>query len=313
MIRSHALALFLVTPFVGSCAVDVTDMVVAVYSALPFSVDGQLRGVCIDVTSRGLPMQRVFVAASPGVPPRRLFEFKIVPRDDDLSQPVTVTTVARSRAGCSLGVELTRRTRILRFIPGERVRETMTLGDGDPTVVSPDGGVDVSIRQEAGTCACPTGQTCCANTCSNTQYDPRNCGGCGIVCQPTTFCVNGTCSCPTGQFICDGVRCTDPRSDPDWCGSASCGGRCPEVVNGRRLCEAGRCVYTCNTNFEPIGGMCVRCGMANDPVCDSTVPCVPGTFDCGGFCRSISNDRNHCGACNNRCPTGQNCVNSGCR
>jgi hypothetical protein len=46
---------------------------------------------------------------------------------------------------------------------------------------------------------CPTGTTTCGTACTNTQYDPANCGACagsgGSVCSGATpYCVNGACS-----------------------------------------------------------------------------------------------------------------------
>lgn len=296
---------------VGGCATEATDIIVGVYSSLPFNADATVRGVCIDVESRGLPVQRVVASVPAGVPPRRLFDFRIIPRDDDLSQPVTVTVVARTRPGCSAGLEVARTSRAVRFIPGERVRETFVLG-GDPPPPT-DAGPDVARPDVPVTPGCPAGQALCAGACTNTRIDPRNCGGCGMVCRDTMYCVNGACVCPAGQAVCDGMRCTDPRFDPDWCGPGTCGGRCPAVTNGTRLCQSGRCVYTCNDGFEPLGGMCVRCGFAGDPPCDRPMPCNVGLTACEGLCRDLQVDRAHCGTCALACPAGRNCVAGVCR
>jgi hypothetical protein len=301
----------------SACASNETDIMVGVYSALPFSSDALIRGVCVEVESRGLQLQRVVVPVVAGVPPRSLFDFRIIPRDEDLSQPINVTVVGRTRPGCSMGLEVARRSRQVRFIPAERVRETFVLGGSpDPTPdASVDGSVDVPIVRpdtpDPG--GCPAGLSNCGGTCTNTRYDPRNCGGCGMVCGDTTFCVNGACSCPAGQQICDGRRCTDPRSDPDWCGPGTCGGACQMVVNGNRGCQAGRCVYTCNPGFEPVGGRCVHCGLMGELPCDTPMPCASGLMPCGDGCRNLATDRNHCGACNAQCAPVQNCAGGTCR
>jgi hypothetical protein len=91
-----------------ACAADETDVYLSVYSALSFDSESTLRGVCIEVQSRGLAPQRVVAPVSPGIPPRKILEFRIVPRDEDLSQPITVTVVARTRTSCSQGLELAR-------------------------------------------------------------------------------------------------------------------------------------------------------------------------------------------------------------
>ena len=38
---------------------------------------------------------------------------------------------------------------------------------------------------------CPAGLTLCGGVCTNTLFDPNNCGGCGIVCPVT--CSGGVC------------------------------------------------------------------------------------------------------------------------
>ena len=272
----------------SACATEDTDITVGVYSALPFNVDGAMRAVCIDVASRGLPTQRVLAQVQGGVPPRRLFDFRVTPRDEDLSQPVTVTVVARTRAGCTMGVEVARATRVIRFIPNERTRETLVLGEGTttPPPPPPDAGVDAPPGVDVPvTGPCPAGLLLCGGACTNTRYDPRHCGACGVTCSSSMFCMNGGCVCPTGQYLCDGMRCTDPRFDPDWCGMTTCGARCPAVTNGTRLCNVGRCVYTCNADYEPLGGACVHCGLMGEPMCDRPMPCAGGLMVCDGYCR----------------------------
>src|SRR5262249_48035808 len=62
---------------------------------------------------------------------------------------------------------------------------------------------------------CPAGQSNCNSTCIHTNADVRNCGGCGITCQPGQVCTVGRCqttSCPAGQSICNG---TCIRTDAD--------------------------------------------------------------------------------------------------
>lgn len=310
--RTLRAALLVTSALVASCAGEGSEIVIGVYSALPFMSDAQIRGVCIEVESRGLPSQRFVAPVAAGVPPRRLFEFRVVPRDEDLSQPVTVTVTGRTRAGCSLGVEVARRARAMRFIPNEQVIESLVLGGADPPVA--DAGVDAPpVVDVPPSGACPAGLTSCAGMCTNTQYDPRHCGGCNVVCPATTFCVAGGCSCPAGQSLCDGTRCTDPRSDPDWCGPGTCGAPCGTVVNGTRGCQNGRCVYTCNDNFLPLGGRCVHCGLVNEPPCDGPSPCVAGLTSCGDACRNLLADRAHCGTCPAACAASQNCVNGVCR
>lgn len=277
-----ALALGLV-----ACGGTETDITVGIYSTLPFPSDSAIRGVCIDVTSRGLPTQRVFAQVQSGVPPRHILDFRITPRDQDLSPPITVTVVARTRGGCSMGVEVARVSRVVRFIPGEQTRESFVLGGAEAPTPA-DAGVDVpAVSPDVPTApGCPQGQLLCAGACTNPRFDPRNCGACGVMCSASMYCANGGCVCPANQYLCDGTRCTDPRYDPDWCGPSTCGGRCPAIPNGTRLCNFGRCVYTCNDGYEPSGGTCVHCGLAGEIACDRPMPCGPGLVVCSGYCRT---------------------------
>ncbi len=303
----------LLAAMLSACATEETDIMVGVYSALPYNNDAQIRGVCLEVASRGLTAQRVFVPVSAGVPPRMLFEFRIVPRDEDLSQPIRVTTIGRTRTGCSAGVEVARRAREVHFIPGQRVRETFVLG-GELDPVN-DAGVDVPVApvDVITPSGCPAGLVNCGGMCTNPRYDPRNCGGCGMVCPTTTFCVNGACSCPPNQLLCGESRCTDPRTDPDWCGPGTCGRPCQAPPNGSRGCQDGRCVYTCNDGYVPVAGECRHCGLTNEPSCDSPTPCAAGLTLCDDTCRNVLIDRNHCGACNAQCAPVQNCFAATCR
>jgi len=45
----------------------------------------------------------------------------------------------------------------------------------------------------AGSCACPVGQTLCAGTCRALQTDANNCGACGVVCGAGRSCQAGVC------------------------------------------------------------------------------------------------------------------------
>src|SRR5262245_36347784 len=65
---------------------------------------------------------------------------------------------------------------------------------------APAGYPDVCARR-----CCATAQpTCCGGTtCVSTASDANNCGTCGHVCPPDTFCGVGLCSC--GKFS----RCPD--------------------------------------------------------------------------------------------------------
>jgi hypothetical protein len=116
-------------------------------------------------------------------------------------------------------------------------------------------------------------------TCSNHLTDPRNCGGCGIVCTaPTTTCSTGNCICPgTGNIYCNGV-CVPSATSQNNCGK--CGNVCPAGVS---------CVNS---------------------LCDCTVGTTPSL--CDGVCVDESNDPNNCGGCGIKCAPGVICSAGGC-
>jgi hypothetical protein len=145
---------------------------------------------------------------------------------------------------------------------------------------------------------CPTnisGVTCCSGTtssgttfnyCTNTNYDPRNCGSCGNVCTPPS----GT----TDRMGCCNGTCTDLSTDASNCGG--CGRTCTEGTTP--ACCSGRCKDLA-TNLRNCGA----CGT----VCTGTTPAC-----CSGVCKDLSNDNNNCGACGNVCASGTTCTNGSC-
>ncbi len=141
---------------------------------------------------------------------------------------------------------------------------------------------------------CAAGQTLCGTMCLNLASDDFNCGACNN-------------RCPTGQR-CMASRCT-PTSSGCTGGTTDCSGYCANTTNDPFHCGA------CN-NRCPTGQVCAgsRCTAMSDggPPDTGSVTCPAGTTNCGGYCANTSNDPFHCGACNNRCPTGQVCANSRC-
>jgi hypothetical protein len=145
-----------------------------------------------------------------------------------------------------------------------------------------------SYTCSAGKCACLPGLTECSNaqgsgatSCTDTNTDPYNCGGCasaaGKQCTGAQVCLNGACvaaatTCPTGDIKCDpqhpfggatATGCIDPNNDVNNCGTnnpASPNFFCGNTCNNGQVCVAGRCQYT----FPAVG-----CTSSPCPTCDN--------------------------------------------
>lgn len=139
---------------------------------------------------------------------------------------------------------------------------------------------------------------CASNGCEvgNLLKDPKNCGGCGVVCKAGEDCVdegNGPeCAVPCsryGRSKC-GTGCIDLQNDVAQCGS--CGNVCDVPgPNATRTCSKGICVYGCAEGFADCNG---------DPSdgCETDVRAHPA----------------NCGACGVQCDlaAGQPCVAGQC-
>ena len=143
--------------------------------------------------------------------------------------------------------------------------------DGRPPI-----GGDTSIGGDGG--MCPPGQENCSGVCTDTRYDPANCGGCGMDCGGD-LCNMGTCAggCGVGTVECGG-RCVDTQVDPTNCGD--CGIACA----AGEVCGAGACATSCPT----------------------------GTTDCSGSCVDTAANISHCGGCGMACPAGEACFDGSC-
>jgi hypothetical protein len=98
---------------------------------------------------------------------------------------------------------------------------------------SAEGG-DSGASAEAG---CPGTLLSCPAGCVDPQTDPKNCGGCGQLCNALQSCVGGSCVEPcngAGQATCAGT-CVDEETDPGNCGS------CGHACNDGEVCSGGAC------------------------------------------------------------------------
>lgn len=127
------------------------------------------------------------------------------------------------------------------------------------------GGPDLGGIDGGGSCV--GGETRCGASCTDTQTDPTNCGGCGRSCVVTNAspaCMAGSCgvgTCDAGFLDCDanpvnGCESPDECSDGAAC-STSCGS------TGTTGC-ADRCAPTCEAPAEACNGVDDDC----DGSCD---------------------------------------------
>jgi hypothetical protein len=136
--------------------------------------------------------------------------------------------------------------------------------------------------------------------CADLRYDRYNCGSCGIVCSPSSYCSDGQCQegtppgCQPPMMTCSSPEgasyCIDPRYDRNNCGG--CGIVCPpEGYCGEGQCQLGPPPPppTCQQPFTPctIGGM--------------------------SYCADHLTDRNNCGACGLVCPPNSYCGAGQCQ
>ncbi len=140
-------------------------------------------------------------------------------------------------------------------------QQICTESDGTPGVVQDDAGS--TMVKPCQVIACGTGfcvgkaAACCGGTtCTSTDTDSNNCGGCGIHCTAPSTCSGGSCNCGgsacTGSQTCCTNSCRDLTSDRLNCGS--CGAPC---ANGF-TCSFSACTAGCY-----IGGVTYAAGTPN--------------------------------------------------
>lgn len=141
---------------------------------------------------------------------------------------------------------------------------------------------------------CPSGQTLCGSSCTNTATDPDHCGSCTNKCvdgeHGTRACAAGKCTllC-TGSFqSCDGTSCgTDTSSDLKNCGA--CGKACSGTATADPTCVASTCGTSCKADHPSLGGACATFG---------------GVYETHAGCGSGCNNGNAYASSACACPTG---------
>jgi hypothetical protein len=167
---------------------------------------------------------------------------------------------------------------------------------------------------QSGECTCGTSKTLCGSTCTDTQADGNNCGGCagqgGQVCGDGSSCSAGVCVCPGGGAYC-GSACTNTQTDDNNCGGCghACGGG-TSCSGGACACPSGRtsCADGCtDTMTDPNNcGVCgVRCGAPTTTCSGGKCVCPSGMTRCPNagepFCTDTQTDAENCGGCTNDC------------
>ena len=186
----------------------------------------------------------------------------------------------------------------------------------------------------------------CAGQCVDLLSSSTHCGDCFNVCEPEQRCRQGVCGCAATDILCNGSTacaktdvncaangaCFDPLTSNDHCGD--CATQCAQY----QQCVQGQCVLNCaQNNLTQCGGTCIdtqndpannaangnvalncgACGQAcpSDKFMCSQGSCVcknPLGTRCGDKCVDLQTNPAFCGACNNPCATGYDCVNGVC-
>jgi len=130
--------------------------------------------------------------------------------------------------------------------------------------------------------SCPLGLVCCGDQCVKLANDPRNCGGCGMVCSgPTSLC-DGECKVPAceqdaaacgGNLCCGSECCGDGQFCCQWDigppGPPQCytpldgGTACPLGCYGGVVCSSDR---NLKRNVEPIDPRAVLDALMRLPI-----------------------------------------------
>jgi hypothetical protein len=171
-------------------------------------------------------------------------------------------------------------------------------GQGSLVTTTTAGSAQSGQSGTSGTTQCAAGQMSCRGSCVNTQTDHDNCGGCNNVCNSGLICQNSQCAPAGGSAATGGnTQCI--------AGQASCSGDCVNMTSDHDNC--GACGNACSS-----GEFCVKGSCATVSVGGYTDLCASGYTSCSGTCVNTQNDKNNCGACGNKCGSGEFCVKGSC-
>ncbi len=198
---------------------------------------------------------------------------------------------------------------------GATTSSTTTGGGGDTSTTSTTTGEGGSVNP------CP-GATLCGAACTNTTFDPQNCGACDKACAEGEVCSAGQCGvqCLGGSTKC-GEKCVVVADDPQNCGA------CGKACGPSDVCSASQCNEQCLGGTSNCTGKCVdtqidpaNCGMCGkacvgEEVCSGgqcAIACIGGSTKCGTSCVDTGNDPKNCGQCGTLCGAGQVCSGGQC-
>jgi hypothetical protein len=136
------------------------------------------------------------------------------------------------------------------------------------------------------------------------DYDPMNCGGCGMPCKFANAIAGCGPSPAPGTSGCYIQACAFGFDDCNGMPGDGC-----ETSTLSDVKNCGGCGMLCGALPNAMVG-CVNavCGL---------IGCKQGWFDCDGLAKNgcetaVKNDRNNCGKCGAACGQGQVCINGGC-
>jgi len=205
-------------------------------------------------------------------------------------------------------------------------------GSGDPSVdtvkkpTTASAGATMSTGGggSGGGDLCP-GATLCGEVCTNTKFDPGNCGACGKSCGAGEVCASGACAqtCESGGTKTCGTSCVDVMTDVKNCGD------CGKACDAGEVCVGGNCQLECGLGTTKCDDGCfdlksdpTRCGSCNKScdvqagqVCSQGLcafSCLGGTTNCKGLCVEPLSDPKNCGGCGTACKDGEVCDGGNC-
>jgi hypothetical protein len=160
---------------------------------------------------------------------------------------------------------------------------------------------------------CEGPDSCCADgagggVCTNVALDIENCGLCGIDCVASgrgDACQASQCSC--GDFL---LGCIG-NSESTCCAAGGREPHCANIVRDRLDC--GACGNECDVmRANRCDALTCVCGDTRGQCAGTpTDLCCADRFE-RYDCVDTTSDREHCGACANRCTAGMTCVAGTC-